>query len=158
MSAMGKFDVSAFHRIANACKGARKDWDNFMLELNRDVSNLLLRKLIMLSPVDQGLLRESWQIKTSGEQGGNLWVTVIVNNTEYAYYVNYGHRQEARIVPGYWQGGRFVYDPSAKTFMTLSNRWVDGQFFVEKAIEETEKELPSLFEKRFIEFMGRYQP
>ena len=37
---------------------------------------------------------------------------VVLNNLQYASYVEYGHRQQpGRFIPGYWESDRFVYDP-----------------------------------------------
>lgn len=155
MSAHGKFNISGFKQLNKNMQLMQKDIDRFMHDFNTEAGALLFATLTKLSPVDTGHLRVSWELDRSGHEKG-AWVTVIINALEYAYYVNYGHQQKARFVHGHWEGKRFIYDPNAKTGMQLTNKWIEGQFFVEKAIEEVEKALPALFEKRFSEFAKRY--
>ena len=73
-----------------------------------------------------GNLRRNWRI-VSVKKVNNKWVIELANNTEYAGWVNNGHR---------------IVDKNKRTL-----GWVEGKFFVEIAMEEIEKELPIYVKK-----------
>ena len=82
------------------------------------------------SPTDHGVLRK-WFIESIDEEQA-----VIKTPAKYAYYVNYGHRQEpGRFIPGKWEGDKFRYDPKAKVGMVLKESFVEGDHFVERSFE-----------------------
>lgn len=82
----------------------------------------------------------------------NLWdesdggLTLDVGTSlEYARYVNDGHHTTPagvaeRWVPGHWDGGRFVYEPGARTGMLLRRKWIEGKHFWEHAVAGCEPE------------------
>lgn len=73
-----------------------------------------------------GNLRRNWRIENV-KKAGDKWIIELANNTEYAGWVNNGHR---------------IVDKNRKTL-----GWVEGKFFVEIAMEEIEKELPIYVKK-----------
>lgn len=73
-----------------------------------------------------GNLRRNWRI-VSVKKVNNKWVIELANNTEYAGWVNNGHR---------------IVDKNKRTL-----GWVEGKFFVEIAMEEIGKELPIYVKK-----------
>lgn len=79
-----------------------------------------------------GTLRRGWSLNNVAYgQSGNGYTATVSNPTEYASYVEYGHRQTpGRYVPAI--GKRLV------------NTWVEGQFFVKTSEEALEKEAPSV--------------
>lgn len=81
-----------------------------------------------------GTLRDAWTILPVEKQGNNYVVT-IVNNTEYASYVEYGHRQR----PGW-------YVPALGK--SLKANWVKGRFMLTISEQELERELPALLEQK----------
>lgn len=81
-----------------------------------------------------GTLRDAWTILPIEKQGNNYVVT-IANNTEYASYVEYGHRQRP---------GRYV--PAIGK--TLKAYWVKGRFMLTVSEQELETQLPGLLEKK----------
>lgn len=109
---------------------------------------------------------------------GNIWryeddgLTLEVGSSlEYAGYVNDGHRtfdpattshitlwngEQARYVPGRWQGNRFIYDPSAETFMILKYQWVEGLHFWEAALHAMERICPALLEAKLQQWLNDY--
>lgn len=130
--------------------------DGLGLEFLRIIQDEIIRKKVM----DTRLLLSSFH-KGSG---GNIWelseggLTLTVGtNVEYASYVNDGHwtctkGEKMRFVPGYWTGGRFVYDPKAETGMILKQKFVKGKHFWEDGIKILEKMLPSMTEKMIKDF------
>ena len=81
-----------------------------------------------------GTLRDAWTILPVEKQGNNYVVT-IVNNTEYASYVEYGHRQRP---------GRYV--PALGK--SLKANWVKGRFMLTISEQELETQLPALLEQK----------
>lgn len=72
---------------------------------------------------------------------GNVWsltnggLTLEVGtNVEYATYVNDGHNQSKRWVPGVWSGDRFIYQPGAKTGMMLTAKYISGRPYWDDAM------------------------
>ena len=100
--------------------------------------------------------------------GGYVWelsdgdLTLEVGtNVEYAGYVNDGHWTnpkgvQRRWVPGYWEGDRFIYDPSAKTGMLLKQHWVEGAHYFESALRIYEKMFQTEAENKLQEWLERY--
>ena len=130
------------------------------LEFLKVIQDEIIRRKVM----DTTLLLGSFH---KGDDNG-IWglseegLTIEVGtNVEYAALVNDGHwtckKGEAmRFVPGYWNGDRFQYDPSAKTGMMLKQKWVEGRHFWESGIKIIEKMLPGVLEKRIQQWMESY--
>jgi hypothetical protein len=133
-----------------------KEWVNFgdkisdIDEFNRfakdgcqAIAKVLHQMLISNTPVDYGVLQAGWQ--TSENYAYEVKTTpwgyqiTLYNRTEYATWVNDGHKQRpGRFIPGYWIGNHFRYDPNATEGMVLKKPWVHGRFFVEKSIIQLE--------------------
>ena len=100
--------------------------------------------------------------------GNNLWeltegnLTLEVGSTlEYAGYVNDGHWTnpkgvDKRFVPGYWQGDRFIYDPTAEGGMVLKQHFVDGKPYFDSALRILDKMLPEFLDKKLQEWLDNY--
>ena len=107
----------------------------------KQLARELLERIKKHTPIgDTWMLLNGWNendfvaIKTN-----NGFEVLLVNRTEYATWVNDGHKQRpGRFIPGYFAQGRFYYDPSAKSGMVLSKPFVKGKLFVENGILETE--------------------
>ena len=80
-----------------------------------------------------GTLRDAWTILPIEKQGNNYVIT-LVNNTEYASYVEYGHRQTP---------GRYVPALGKR----LKAGWVKGRFMMTVSIQEVEQLAPAILEK-----------
>ncbi len=81
-----------------------------------------------------GTLRDAWTIQPI-EKHGNEYVVTIINPTEYASYVEYGHRQRP---------GRYV--PALGKRLKAS--WVRGRFMLTISEQELEAQLPGLLERK----------
>ncbi len=86
-----------------------------------------------------GTLRGAWTILPIEKQG-NTYVATIVNNTEYASYVEFGHRQRP---------GRYVPALGKR----LKANWVKGRFMLTISEQELENQLPKLLEKKLYAFL-----
>ena len=82
------------------------------------------------TPVKQGNLRRSWTAE-GPTYGCGGWTIKLINNAEYASYVESGHRQTP---------GRYV--PLLKK--RLVRDWVPGQFYMKKSIPQIQRQLPQL--------------
>ena len=86
-----------------------------------------------------GHLRRNWHVGKV-EKRGNAYVVEIFNNTEYASYVEFGHRQEV---------GRYVPAIGKR----LKEPWVEGRFMMTISMKEIERELPRYLEKRQMQLL-----
>lgn len=109
------------------------DNDKFIKSLTQDLASRLLAMLVKATPTDTGFLKENWYVVIKKISGG--YEAEIINNTEYASYVNYGHRQTP---------GRYVPAIGRR----LKRSWVDGKFFIELSVAEIRGIARPLLEKR----------
>ncbi len=143
MSNWGSFDFNSFEKWSKqidkaiADDAAKKLTEQVLLEL----ANRVLRRTKQKTPVDKGTLRDNWFIGEAVRHGDYLEVE-IYNPTEYAEYVEYGHRQEV---------GRYVPAIGKR----LKQSFVPGQYMLTLSIKEVEALAPALIGKRSDEFMRR---
>ena len=93
--------------------------NNFDEEAERSLNNIsqkLVAKVKLKTPVDSGVLRRSWRVKSEGQLA-----KIVYNNVKYAPHVEYGHRT---------RGGR---------------SFVDGRYMLTKSVQEIEDTLTSEF-------------
>ncbi len=110
-----------------------KDNDAFIESVTRELAQRLFAMLIKATPTDTGYLKKSWFVVLT--KSGSGYEAEIINNTNYASYVNYGHRQTP---------GRYVPAIGKK----LKKGWVDGKFFIELSVAELRGITQPLLEKR----------
>lgn len=143
MSNWGSFDFSSFEDWSRqidkavADDAARKMTEQVLLEL----ANRVLRRTKQKTPVDTGTLRGNWFVGEVVRHGDCLEVE-IYNPTEYAEFVEYGHRQEV---------GRYVPAIGKR----LKQSYVQGQYMLTLSVKEVEALAPALIGKRSDEFMRR---
>lgn len=78
--------------------------------------------------IDGGTLRANWKVGGVAKKGDHYLIEVI-NPTEYAMFVEYGHRQTP---------GRFVPAIGKR----LKKGWVEGRFMATISAKELEREMP----------------
>jgi hypothetical protein len=106
----------------------------------KSTAKVMLNELHTRSPVDHGLLRQ-WAITSQSDTEVR-----IQSPAYYAAWVNDGHSQQpGRFIPGTWQGGKFRYNPDAKTGMVLKKSHVAGKKFVEASISATAPRIKEFF-------------
>ena len=96
--------------------------DNFNRDLQALVEKhggILLRNTKMKTPVDTGQLRRSWELEK-----GDLYVK-LMNRTEYAQFIEWGHRT---------RGGK---------------SYVEGVYMLKTSFEKTEKDFNRDLDKLF---------
>ena len=121
---------------------AKRDFTTFLEGEGFKLLDIVQDKIIGMEIVDTRRLLNSF------DKGGNDNVWTIKNggltleigtNVEYAAFVNDGHRQKRRWVPGRWNGDKFIYDPSSNTGMMLTERFVPGKPYWDNAIATFER-------------------
>ena len=85
-----------------------------------------------------GTLRDAWTVQV--EKQGDGYVVTLVNPTEYASYVEYGHRQTP---------GRYV--PALG--LSLKQSWMQGKFMLTISIQEMKALVPRMVEKTIYEYL-----
>lgn len=88
-----------------------------------------------------GELRRNWAVSEVIKTGG-VYKVIVSNNTEYAAYVNYGHRQTP---------GRYVPAIGKK----LKASWVDGKFMLEISEQELKRIMPMYMSRKLDEYVRR---
>lgn len=149
------FDFSEFEEFAEHFDSMLSD-ENFLLDTANEIGNGMLSSLKLNTPVGQyddtiffvrggkllkftdtknsrtgGNLARNWFLK-SAQKLGSAYTVEAYNNTEYGPYVNDGHRKA---------------DHSG---------WVEGQFFVEAAMEEVEYNVDPILKARFLDYLKRF--
>lgn len=154
MAQWGRCDFDQLKRLQERIDRLSKvDMDKFYRTAAKDLAGRLLNKVKKRTPVVYGTLRDAWAVMPIGRQGDHYTV-VVLNNLEYASYVEYGHRQTpGRFIPGYWKADRFVYDPDAEGGMILKNSWVKGRFMLTVSIQELENQAPAILERKLYKFL-----
>lgn len=118
---LGTVDDAEFQAWASRVKG-RIDSDQLKKEIGQSTKRIgvqAIRTLKTNTPVDTGTLRKAWTAKGPSVSGGG-WVVKVSNPTEYASYVERGHRT---------RGGK---------------SWVSGQFFMKNSLNAIDSQLPDL--------------
>lgn len=136
MAKWGSVDFKALQEMQkklSALQGA--DLDGFCRDCAKEIAQRLLRKTVKRTPVGQypegsgkmgGTLRRNWKVGEIQRIGGD-YVVEVYNPTEYAPYVEYGHRT---------RGGK---------------GWVEGRFMLSISVQEVQGIAPALVEKRLAE-------
>lgn len=129
---LGHVDDAQFQAWANRVR-RKIDSGAVKTELEKTGKNVGAQSLKILknnTPVDTGGLRQSWTAE-GPNYAGKAWTIKLINNAEYASFVEEGHRQTP---------GRYV--PAIGKRLVAS--WVPGQFFMKRSMSQIEAQLPSL--------------
>lgn len=156
---MGKstatFNYKSTTRWLNNIKEKGKNLDNFFRKTLYQVAIEALAAIQEKTPVDTGTLQKSWKM-TRVERVGNTYVVLLYNNQEYASYVEEGHEQTARWLPGVWSNGKFRYVPNAKTGIKLTTKKIPGVFMAKFGIEETLKKFPEFIQREISVYLNTF--
>lgn len=151
MASWGNCDFRELEKLRDRLERSAKEKDinAFCEECAKELAARLLRKVIKRTPVDTGNLRRNWttQASGSGSEGlktkgagqyvdtlkvhryGDTYVIEITNPTEYASYVEYGHR-------------------------TVNGKgWVDGRFMLAISEKELQNVAPKIIEKKLYAYL-----
>ena len=120
-------DFSQFEKYVKDFSKMINDLDSFLRNFLITEAERVIAKTKPRTPVDTGNLRNNWDVQGVEIQGNDL-VAYLINDAEYATYVEYGHR-------------------------STGGNWVNGYFMLTISIDEVQKQMPKRFEKAFQEFI-----
>ena len=149
---MSDFEFDQFLKFANQFHKNLQE-ETFIIDVMNCLGNLMIREVKMRTPVGQydnsvffardgklfvfeassgrnrvgGELRRNWVLEGAQATGDGFIVT-ISNNTEYAPFVENGHR-------------------------TVKGGWVEGQFFLKITMEEIIGQLPKIVGPAYEEYL-----
>ncbi|WP_207892434.1 HK97 gp10 family phage protein [Paenibacillus pinisoli] len=129
--APGKGGFAELYKLRDGLNEMKKDVAAFIVDCIRELANRLLAKTVPRTPVDMGELRRGWTIGEVVVTSAGAEIEVF-NPVYYSPYVEYGHRT-----------------PNHKG-------WVEGRFMMTISIEELERELPAILEKKMSRFIEKY--
>ncbi|MEK4425870.1 HK97 gp10 family phage protein [Solibacillus sp. FSL K6-1523] len=108
-----------------------KDYEKFLESMTKEIASRLLSKVIKRTPVGVyedgqvgGTLRRGWTIEANVRKVGNVYEVEVINPTEYAQYVEFGHRTRNH------QG------------------WVNGRFMMTISADEVERAAPAIIKRK----------
>lgn len=153
MAKWGRCDCRELKQLSKKLEQLSEvDMDRLCRDAAKKVAQILLNKVKKRTPVgvvpsyatdeakqehwagySGGSLRDAWTILPIEKHGDQYTVTVI-NNLEYASYVEYGHRQAP---------GRYV--PALGK--TLKANWVPGKFMLTISEQQVKNLAPSILDK-----------
>ena len=138
MGRWGKCDYRELKKLDERLKQLSEiDIDRLCRETAERIAQILLNKVKKRTPVHIGALRDAWTILPI-EKHGEQYTVTIINNLEYASYVEYGHRQTQ---------GRYV--PALGKCLKAS--WVKGRFMLTISEQELKALTPKVFNKMLYE-------
>lgn len=140
MASWGTCDFSQLRQLQRQLEALQRDQNRFCEECAKYLAQRLLAKVKRRTPVATGELRRNWSEKIRHE--GNDYIIEIINPTEYASYVEYGHRQEP---------GRYVPAIGKR----LKKAWTPGQLMMTISIREIENQAPAMLERKLEELLRR---
>lgn len=149
MSKWGKVDYKQLQKFQKKIQQLEQIQDEFCQAAAKELAARLLAKVIRRTPVGQypagsgmtgGTLRRGWTGNQNGgtsyaqslpiRREGNNYVIDIINPTEYASYVEYGHRTRGH------------------------KGWVQGRFMLTISVDELQGAAPKILEKKLAKWLG----
>lgn len=163
-----KKNFSALKKFEADLKALGQNKDIFMRQMANELTKMFLAEVKKRTPIGKGTfavtgtykrgknkgrpklkrisqggsLRQAWHI-TGITKHRNYYLTSVLNNMEYASYVENGHRQRV---------GRYVLVLGK----TLKKNFVEGQHMMKLSAELVEKEGAEYVQDQFYEFLRRH--
>ena len=109
-------EIQGLNNFIRTLNNASNNFDEEASKRLNNISQKLVAKVKLKTPVDSGVLRRSWRVKSEGQLA-----KIVYNNVKYAPHVEYGHRT---------RGGK---------------SFVDGRYMLTKSVKEIEDTLTSEF-------------
>lgn len=137
------FSVEGWDEFVERFANLADKWDDKKRILLERMGNIYHAEIIPHVPVDTSRLVDS--IFVFGEGISQDYVEVGTN-VEYALYVNDGHVQHKRFLPAerLSAGGKTKYLKEGAKGIMLSERYVQGKFFMEKGFNDAKPRLEKL--------------
>ena len=109
-------EIQGLNRFIRTLNNASNNFDEEASKRLNNISQKLVAKVKLKTPVSTGVLRRSWRVKSEGQLA-----KIVYNNVKYAPHVEYGHRT---------RGGK---------------SFVDGRYMLTKSVKEIEDTLINEF-------------
>lgn len=150
------FDAKAFKQFQKDFGELEREYHKFLSQFLLQEALRSLAKTKKRTPVDYGNLRNAWRVTKVMRKGDSLYV-VIFNPLEYASFIEDGHRQEKRFLPGKVDGkGKFRYIKGYKDGgIMLSNKWVKGYHMARLSVSEVQRDMPPRYRAAFSSWLKR---
>lgn len=149
-------DSKGFEALLDKNQALQLDYGQFLISFLKRVGMRALAQTVQLTPVDTGNLKINWKLSDVFVEGKTLSI-VMYNQVEYASFIEDGHAQHRRWVPGTWVGGRFVYDPKAETGMMLKEKFIPGYHMAKISIDKVLLEMPARYLREFEAYVRRVE-
>lgn len=91
------FDFKQYEKWANNLHVAQEEFKAFIETFLIEMAQRCIAKTKQRTPVDTGILRNTWAIGEIVVSGNTMYVE-LYNPMEYSSYVEYGHSQEPRTI------------------------------------------------------------
>ena len=109
-------EIQGLNRFIRTLNNATNNFDDEANKTLNKISQKLVAKVKLKTPVSTGVLRRSWKVKSEGQLA-----KIVYNNVKYGPMVEYGHRT---------RGGK---------------SFVDGRYMLTKSVKEIEDTMTSEF-------------
>ena len=119
-------EIQGLNRFIRTLNNATNNFDEEASKRLNNISQKLVAKVKLKTPVDSGVLRRSWRSKKDGDLA-----RIVYNNVKYGPMVEYGHRT---------RGGK---------------SFVDGRYMLTKSVKEIEDTLTSEFSMMIEDLFNR---
>ena len=119
-------EIQGLTNFIRTLNNASNNFDEEASKRLNNISQKLIAKVKLKTPVDSGVLRRSWRVKSEGQL-----TRIVYNNVKYGPMVEYGHRT---------RGGK---------------SFVDGRYMLTKSVQEIEDTLTSEFSMMIEDLFNR---
>ena len=119
-------EIQGLNNFIRTLNNASNNFDEEASKRLNNVSQKLVAKVKLKTPVDSGVLRRSWRVKSEGQLA-----KIVYNNVKYGPHIEYGHRA---------RGGK---------------SFVDGRYMLTKSVKEIEDTLTSEFSMMIEDLFNR---
>ena len=119
-------EIQGLTNFIRTLNNATNNFDEEATKRLNNISQKLVAKVKLKTPVDSGVLRRSWRVKSEGQLA-----KIVYNNVKYGPMVEYGHRT---------RGGK---------------SFVDGRYMLTKSVQEIEGTLTDEFSMMIEDLFNR---
>ena len=109
-------EIQGLNRFIRTLNNATNNFDEEASKRLNNISQKLVAKVKLKTPVDSGVLKKGWRSKKDGDLA-----RIVYNNVKYGPHVEYGHRTK---------GGK---------------SFVDGRYMLAKSVKEIESDIEKEF-------------
>lgn len=135
-------DYQQLLRLQRKLQRMEQKYEAFLRQVTKEIAARMLSKVIRRTPVANpstwqtpvkgyvgGTLRRGWAVEANVRKKGNVYEIEVFNATDYAAYVEFGHRTANH------QG------------------WVKGRFMMTISADEVEQQAPALIERKLTQML-----